>query len=313
MSRGRGYGAFLSLILLLLSADSCVPASVPEVALTAPDVEIAFSTTQGIEGRWRRGSIFVMAIDGTHQAALAHTRGGEPGGAPTWSPDGECVAFPEILNSEEIAEYGSGVALAILCADRIKFLIPGGRYGTWSPNGKTIVYYGLDRGDRSSSINIIDLETSQIEPLITGLGGRQEYFDALRLSWSPTGEQIVYEMDEPSGKWGIYVMNRDGTQRRFLTRGRRPDWSPTRPEIAFDDEGVLWLIDADGTGRHALTSGGDDQWPSWSPDGEVLIFESHRDGNGEIYRINRDGTGLMRLTDNPAWDGKPAWRPGVFP
>jgi Tol biopolymer transport system component len=44
-----------------------------------------------------------------------------------------------------------------------------------------------------------------------------------------------------------------------------------------------------------------------SPDGNRLAFVSERDGNLELYAINRDGRGLKRLTDDFALDDHPAW------
>ena len=50
--------------------------------------------------------------------------------------------------------------------------------------------------------------------------------------------------------------------------------------------------------------------PSWSPDGSRIAFVSYRDGNRpEIYVMNRDGSGQIRLTDNPAIDHSPSWSP----
>jgi len=40
-----------------------------------------------------------------------------------------------------------------------------------------------------------------------------------------------------------------------------------------------------------------------------IAFTSNRDGNDEIYVMNADGTGVTRLTDNPASDQQPAWSP----
>lgn len=41
----------------------------------------------------------------------------------------------------------------------------------------------------------------------------------------------------------------------------------------------------------------------------MLAFVSERDGNPEIYVINVDGTGLLRLTDDAGLDVDPAWSP----
>jgi WD40 repeat protein len=43
--------------------------------------------------------------------------------------------------------------------------------------------------------------------------------------------------------------------------------------------------------------------------GGRIAFVSSRDGNSEIYVVNADGTGLTRLTDDPAVDAYPAWSP----
>ena len=40
-----------------------------------------------------------------------------------------------------------------------------------------------------------------------------------------------------------------------------------------------------------------------------IAFATDRDGNYEIYIMNTDGTGLQRLTDNPADDSNPSFSP----
>src|SRR5438105_1146558 len=40
-----------------------------------------------------------------------------------------------------------------------------------------------------------------------------------------------------------------------------------------------------------------------------IAFTSNRDGNDEIYVMNTDGTGVTRLTNDPASDSQPAWSP----
>jgi Tol biopolymer transport system component len=51
------------------------------------------------------------------------------------------------------------------------------------------------------------------------------------------------------------------------------------------------------------------QTPSWSPDGRQLVFTGFDGGLGDLYIINRDGTGLRRLTTDKYADLHPAWSP----
>ncbi len=72
-----------------------------------------------------------------------------------------------------------------------------------------------------------------------------------------------------------------------------------RPEGNSD----IWLLDLESGDRWHLTT--DIAWdgnPTISADGEKIVFTSYRDGNYEIYMINRDGTGLTRLTFDDAVD-----------
>jgi Tol biopolymer transport system component len=41
----------------------------------------------------------------------------------------------------------------------------------------------------------------------------------------------------------------------------------------------------------------------------TIVFASTRDGNSEIYVMDKDGSNQKRLTNNPAFDGLPAWSP----
>lgn len=43
--------------------------------------------------------------------------------------------------------------------------------------------------------------------------------------------------------------------------------------------------------------------------GTRLVFEREENDNSDVYAMNPDGTELTRLTDDPGWDGTPAWSP----
>ena len=49
--------------------------------------------------------------------------------------------------------------------------------------------------------------------------------------------------------------------------------------------------------------------PAFSPDGSRIAYVAQRDGNAEIYVMNADGTGAVRVTNDPQADGRPAFTP----
>ena len=48
---------------------------------------------------------------------------------------------------------------------------------------------------------------------------------------------------------------------------------------------------------------------SFSSDGRWLIFTSERAGSADIYRVHPDGSGLERLTSDPAYEDQAALSP----
>ena len=60
---------------------------------------------------------------------------------------------------------------------------------------------------------------------------------------------------------------------------------------------LTWLISCNGNGLDMPLPHG------------LIVFESARDGNREIYVMNADGTGVARLTNHPESDGSPNWSP----
>lgn len=47
----------------------------------------------------------------------------------------------------------------------------------------------------------------------------------------------------------------------------------------------------------------------YSPAGDRIAFSSNADGNFEIYLMNRDGDGMVRITRDAADDKNPRWSP----
>ena len=67
---------------------------------------------------------------------------------------------------------------------------------------------------------------------------------------------------------------------------------------------------ADGSQRRTITKAeGWNTAPSFSPDGQIIVFMSSRDGNSEIYSTNLKTGQLERLTDSPGYDNNPRFSP----
>ena len=65
----------------------------------------------------------------------------------------------------------------------------------------------------------------------------------------------------------------------------------------------------EGTGQQLTKAPGENSLPAWSPDGKRIAFVSTRDGNSEIYVMDRNGSSAQRLTNHPAIDTSPTWSP----
>ncbi len=145
---------------------------------------------------------------------------------------------------------------------------------------------------------------------------------------APAGNGLIAFECHAGGDPNIWVMEEDGSNPRALTQDPAwdgaPDWSPDGTRIAFNTERdgnlEIYVMDADGSNLTRLTDHtASDGAPAWSPDGSRIAFSSSRDDpdwercghscNYEIYVMNADGSNVIRLTDNAAYDGGPDWSP----
>lgn len=83
--------------------------------------------------------------------------------------------------------------------------------------------------------------------------------------------------------------------------------APGRHRILFNrfrmPEIEIMIADGDGKNERVLAPHeGIEYSPSYSADGKWVVFTGERGGLSDIYRIHPDGTGVERLTDDPAFD-----------
>jgi dipeptidyl aminopeptidase/acylaminoacyl peptidase len=113
------------------------------------------------------------------------------------------------------------------------------------------------------------------------------YFDLERVSnaqISPDGARIVYTRQQANkieDRWdsSLWIMNADGSQHRFLTKGSNPRWSSDGKRILYIADGeprgpqifVRW-IDTDGPATQVTRATEKVADARWSPDGKSIAF-----------------------------------------
>ena len=186
----------------------------------------------------------------------------------------------------------------------------------WSPDGRRIVYASEGPNGNFDIWTISASGENRVQ-----LTDHPD-FDG-RPAWSPDGERIAF-VSTRGGSFDIWLMTVDGENQNQLTTGAgtefRPAWSPDGTEIAYSstEAGLIAIFVREvprspaappQPPRQLTDAAANDAEPAWSPDGRLIAFESDRDGNSEIYVMNADGSGQIRLTDNAAADLEPAWSP----
>lgn len=140
-------------------------------------------------------------------------------------------------------------------------------------------------------------------------------------SWSPDDRQIAYMLNggNPAGeKAGLWVMNSDGSNRRWLLEAWYGRWSPDGKSIcaySYQDDS-LRIIDVASNEAQPLL-GGDTEvkfgGATWSPDGRRLVFVGAREGKEILATVNLKSAAVRVLyrEDSPyrALIGPPSWSP----
>ncbi|MGQ0767072.1 MAG: prolyl oligopeptidase family serine peptidase [Gemmatimonadota bacterium] len=101
---------------------------------------------------------------------------------------------------------------------------------------------------------------------------------------SPDGSRIIYsrrfvDKQKDAFESALWIMNTDGTENRFLTRGSNPVWSPDGTRIAYLAEGeprgvqihVRWM-NAEGASSQITRVEFSPADVAWSPDGKSIGF-----------------------------------------
>jgi len=132
-------------------------------------------------------------------------------------------------------------------------------------------------------------------------GSRQEQLtytpqDELNPVWAPDGRRVAFER-QSGGVTSVHVLDLDTREESIVAAGAStPAWSPVRDEVAYAVRNGARLdvavTDLDsGSTRQMTHNAVDDVGPSWSPDGEQLLFSRRAGWGSQLVVMDADGGG----------------------
>jgi Tol biopolymer transport system component len=132
-------------------------------------------------------------------------------------------------------------------------------------------------------------------------------------TWSPSGSEVAFDNTDCGSAFlpnecGIYIVRDDGTDERFVIRGRMPDWHPSASQILFVGlDADLYLVDATSpvNSVRLLALDEDVRTPRYCADGATIAFTVLERGGPVIWLVDADGSNPRPLVQGE-W---PAWSP----
>jgi serine/threonine protein kinase/Tol biopolymer transport system component len=194
------------------------------------------------------------------------------------------------------------------------FLLTTGQLNSYAPlpasDGKRVFYVGVV--PRSELLRL-DWRTRQVAPLLAGVSAGE-------VSFSRDGQRLAYVTLPERTLWRAQA---DGSGRRQLIfpplMAALVRWSPDGSQIAFagrtqDSPWRLYLVSAEGGSPTQLLAGeGEELDPSWSPDGNSIVFgvpsEAARASEQPALRIVDLRTRRVTAVPGSAHLFSPRWSP----
>ncbi len=268
---------------------------------------------------------------------------------PSWSPDGDRIAFTVELDGDPGAPYRTDVYLMDADGGSVRRLTRSelASHPLWSPEGRTIAFAkrasarpGSARDLLSMTIWTISADGSGERKLVPPSGITADVPGA----WSPDGESLAFTRHtyvDPEhslqASAAIHSVGADGSNlRQLIEQGAEPAWSPDGGSLAYvsdrDRNGKLsygdrtsfanelYRASADGSDQRRLTSTRDrnERTPAWSPDSTRIAYtrgEQYQNAEAtSVLVVEADGDCPTEIAADPpparAWYANAVWRPG---
>ncbi len=243
----------------------------------------------------------------------------------SWSPDGKRVVF-----HKRLAVTMPALTKTFTVNPNYELSLTGTYVPAFSPSGGQFVTNSRPSANPfGASLFVTTVATGQSAAIY-----QDKNRNVLAGQWSPQGDKIIFGVgafgaffqgfqelflklgDRVEGGAQIAIINADGTGFREVTSGSGnsafPSFAPDGRRFVYrafeKDRYGLRIMDLETKGVTVLTDAYDN-FPLWSPRGDLILFARLVDDAYEIHTIKPDGTGLKRLTFTHGNDAHMAWSP----
>jgi len=268
------------------------------------NTKIAYVTVNQVNGK-RHYALEVADADGHNAQKILKSTA--PIMSPSWSPDGQKLAYVSFENGR------SEIFIQSLDAkDRQKIASFKGINGApaWSPDGKSLAMT-LSKGG-SADIYIMNLKTKKLRRLTKNWAIETEAV------WAPNGRSLYFNSDR-RGKPQIFQVFLDtGEERRVSFNGTynaNPEISPDGRYLVMVHGDVehhgfhIGVLDLYNNEFNVVSKTFLDESPSFSPNGELILYAMNKGGKGRLASVSVDGRITQIISVKSGQVRSPAWGP----
>ncbi|HWZ32319.1 MAG TPA: hypothetical protein VNX18_13345 [Bryobacteraceae bacterium] len=242
-----------------------------------------------------------------------------------WSPDGTRVVFHKRLTVTMPA-----LQKTFTRNPNYELNLTGTYLAAFSPSGDRFVTNSRPSPNPvGASLFVTTTATGRSEVL-----HQENNRNVLAAQWSPQGDRIIFSIgafgaffngfhelfvkpaDRVEGGAQVAIVHPDGTGFAELTAGTGnnafPSFAPDGTRFVFrtfESDGYGLRIMNLETKAVTVVTREYDNFPLWSPRGDLIMFSRLVDDAYEIYTIKPDGTSLKRLTFTRGNDAHMSWSP----
>jgi TolB protein len=262
--------------------------------------------------------LYVVDSDGENQQRLTNVS--DVVLSPAWSPDGRRIAYSSVsdIGNWQISELDLSTRRTrrVQSEPNVDYITPA-----YHPDGETLAYSVITK---TGSNQFIDVATYNIARECCQKALTQRSRDNLSPTFSPDGRYVAFN----SNRLGdavpqIFVMPSEGGSPELISpygfdrQGyyTSPDWSPFGNLVAFHGRvtrsGNFHILVARMGERARLTQltwEGQNEDPSWAPDGRHLVFRGERSWGKGLFVVDTV-TGNIRPILSGVDVTTPQWSP----